>query len=744
MAVWTSEQSAAVVTEAPRLLQPDPAATIEVAPTSRTVCHFRLLVWTAATAVGLLAYRFESPWVWRIAGTAYLYFALSSWLTRRKERSRTQRAIDMGVELIGSTLVIALGGGFAGPFGVLLPVAVASAYCDLGPRAAFTAAAGAVALGLGTLAVNSSLRGTVLYVGTSAVVLGSGWLLRNRREESPEPDTLMAPRTADELEARLDSLGEEHRQLRSRFRETTSAARDQRARIDEMAVGRDLMAASVEAADSEAGFVRLLALLMERFDASAAAIWLLDAKGAGLEVAGMHGNVAPQLRDHRIAFDREKQPSEIRVAAERALAARCSSVATVSLAVIVNSAANVDVKDADGPATVGFALRGSSGIFGAVAIGGPRRGRFASSDPAKAVAVSANAALAVQNVLAKARLSHELREAALLQELMELAQSAPSLERLTARVAELIARVSGAENVSLYLAQEPDGMLAQRATVGRSINLLDHLSFPKGTGICGMAVKERKPIFFGDVLHEPMLMGAELVPPQVRTFLCAPMLARGRAVGAVNVSHASAHAFSQEVVRLVTVLASQAALALERGAEREALEHLAITDGLTGLYNHRYYARRLDNEAKRSARYGSHLVLILLDLDRFKAINDSYGHGAGNGVLADVAALIRRSVREPDIVARVGGDELAVIMPQTSISDAMLAAERLRVQVEREPFQTPDGAAVHLTLSLGVAEFHGAGDASAQLQERADAALYAAKEAGRNCVRVAGDPVRAV
>lgn len=165
------------------------------------------------------------------------------------------------------------------------------------------------------------------------------------------------------------------------------------------------------------------------------------------------------------------------------------------------------------------------------------------------------------------------------------------------------------------------------------------------------------------------------------------------------------------------------------------LESLAVTDGLTGLFNRRYFDSLLINEMQRTLRYKTPLSVVLLDLDHFKQVNDTYGHPMGDEVLRNVSRIVAASVRATDSVARYGGEEIAVVLTQTDAEGAAEVAERLRVQIA-ECAHTHEGDTIHKTASLGIASFSGSGDpiSPEALLNRADRALYRAKHAGRNQV----------
>lgn len=169
--------------------------------------------------------------------------------------------------------------------------------------------------------------------------------------------------------------------------------------------------------------------------------------------------------------------------------------------------------------------------------------------------------------------------------------------------------------------------------------------------------------------------------------------------------------------------------------EKRALEQLAITDGLTGLFNHRHFQRRLDEEFRRALRYGLPLAVLLVDLDRFKQINDTHGHPVGDAVLRHASAVLRHGLRTTDLLARYGGEEFGVILPQTDRIGADHVAGRLRAAIEEASFMQRGGSAISLTASIGVAHVPAPGISSpADLLAAADDAMYRAKRAGRNQV----------
>ena len=218
--------------------------------------------------------------------------------------------------------------------------------------------------------------------------------------------------------------------------------------------------------------------------------------------------------------------------------------------------------------------------------------------------------------------------------------------------------------------------------------------------------------------------------------VASPVREGGRVWGAIAVASRGTGTLTRDSEVRIERFAELVGLAVAGARAREALESLAATDDLTGLANHRVFRARLDDEVARARRHDRSLSLIAIDLDHFKAVNDEYGHPVGDRVLAAVARRLGESVRESEVLARVGGEEFAWLLPETDAAGAQSAAERARASVARAPF--PEVG--RLTISAGVCELGEIGSA-VELIRCADAALYAAKQGGRDRVSAYGQVV---
>jgi diguanylate cyclase (GGDEF)-like protein len=214
-----------------------------------------------------------------------------------------------------------------------------------------------------------------------------------------------------------------------------------------------------------------------------------------------------------------------------------------------------------------------------------------------------------------------------------------------------------------------------------------------------------------------------------------PIASTDHIIGAIVVEGASPEDISQHEVRNLGLLAAVARGPLEVAWEIEEVSRRARTDALTGLANRRHLDEQLRRVVAETDRFGGTSSLILIDLDHFKAINDKYGHDAGDIVLRHVAQLLLDAVRTVDLCARYGGEEIAVLLPQTSQAGALELAERLRSLLESRPVVLRGGERIEVTASFGVATYPAPVPSGDWLLPAADKALYEAKASGRNCVR---------
>ena len=229
----------------------------------------------------------------------------------------------------------------------------------------------------------------------------------------------------------------------------------------------------------------------------------------------------------------------------------------------------------------------------------------------------------------------------------------------------------------------------------------------------------------------------------VRSAALLPLIRQGLLIGSLHLGSCDPERYdSASGTKFLDRLSAIAAIAIESMLNRERLRRAGMTDGLTGVHNRRYFDHRSLIEFSQAVRHRYPLACLFLDIDHFKAINDSHGHPTGDEVLRQVGGLIQRSLRTGDLAARYGGEEFVVLLPRTDLAGAREVAERIRLMVQDAPFVTPEGSTLSATISAGLAMLPATAVSFAELLSAADRALYEAKRAGRNrtIADTAGEP----
>jgi len=263
-----------------------------------------------------------------------------------------------------------------------------------------------------------------------------------------------------------------------------------------------------------------------------------------------------------------------------------------------------------------------------------------------------------------------------------------------------------------------------------------------GEGIAGWVALHGKPIIVEDVATDPRFCNKmdDSLDFRTRSILCVPLRSKGRILGVLEViNKVNGKPFDQKDLDLVLSLVDQAAIAIENSLLYRKATELAITDGLTQLYNFRYLHQSLDVEISRANRYHTEVSLLFLDLDYFKHVNDRYGHLVGSQVLIEVGKILTRCLRPMDVVCRYGGDEFIVVLPETDPDAALGTAERLRKMIEENTFHTDAGETFHLTASFGIASYPNHVKNKNELIQMADQSMYRVKEDTRNAVFMIGE-----
>jgi diguanylate cyclase (GGDEF)-like protein len=303
-------------------------------------------------------------------------------------------------------------------------------------------------------------------------------------------------------------------------------------------------------------------------------------------------------------------------------------------------------------------------------------------------------------------------------------------QRIHALVLRTIAAQVDARTGALATYRPDEDALAISATVGYPLAIVEHLRIAPGEGILGRVFATGRP-------HLGNAAAERNSSPRLRyhsdSYLVVPIAAGGRRLGVVSLTdRVDNRPFTRRDLAAVRLLSMSAALALNReamGAEVAELRRMATVDPVTGLYNRRYFETRLEAEIQRASRQHQDLAVLMLDIDNFKRINDTWGHIEGDRVLQEVAELLRTRTRVFDVCARFGGEEFVIVMPAAGRQIALRVAERIRREVKAHTSH----AGVRITLSVGIGML-GRVTSPTALLESADRALIAAKGAGKDAV----------
>ncbi len=262
---------------------------------------------------------------------------------------------------------------------------------------------------------------------------------------------------------------------------------------------------------------------------------------------------------------------------------------------------------------------------------------------------------------------------------------------------------------------------------------------PAVYAIATWVMKHGQEFVTADLRQDPRVQD-----PFVGAVMAFPLSCRGRRVGAIvgldRLPSSREPRLAPSMLRQVRVLLEPASVALDNALILKRAEALSVTDDLTHLYNSRYLNMVLRKETKRASRNGRPLSLLFIDLDGFKGVNDTHGHLCGSRALVEAAAVIRGSARETDVVARFGGDEFALVLPDTGCEGAFAVGERIRERVAAHKFLAGDGLDIHLTVSVGVATLPDVAASADELMQAADKAMYRVKDAGKNGIQAANAP----
>jgi diguanylate cyclase (GGDEF)-like protein len=377
----------------------------------------------------------------------------------------------------------------------------------------------------------------------------------------------------------------------------------------------------------------------------------------------------------------------------------------------------------------GFPLKGKWGLTGVLNMVFLQPHTFSKDELQLLALLADQGAIAIENARLYEETQKRLAETTVLHKVAEVINSTLDLKEVLQRVVEELSATFDYPLLGIYLLE--NGGLRLGAQIGYDLESESEF-IPLDRGIVGRVARTGQPAFLRDVKEDP-----DYIPddPKATGEICVPIKWGGEVLGVLNLESTGQRPLTEDDYQLLLTLSSHIGVAIENARLYEETKTLSITDGLTGLYNLRYFYEALEKEIARSGRYSRPLSLIILDIDGFKGYNDTYGHLAGDDLLKELARLMQKTTRNTDIVARYGGEEFVIIQPETGMEGAISLAHRIWDAVREHPFRIRQTQTVaKITISLGLATYPEHGTTAKELVQAADTALLRAKAAGKDRV----------
>lgn len=326
-----------------------------------------------------------------------------------------------------------------------------------------------------------------------------------------------------------------------------------------------------------------------------------------------------------------------------------------------------------------------------------------------------------------------------LRELLDVARivvSTLDLEDVLRRILQVTRTLVDVPAGSIALYNESDHSMDLHATEGLSETFTRRRGWKLEKGCMAQTILDQNGLLVIEDAAKVNFFSNPLVLTEgIRSVIAVPLKIHGQPVGILYLNDFVPRRYSPEKLEQLTIISSFASLSIANARLYQRTREMAVTDGLTGLYNHGQFKHMLEQELARSDRYGHPLSLIMFDIDNFKSLNDTYGHPCGDQILVQIAAALGDVFRGTDQVFRYGGEEFTVLLPEANMEQATTAAERTRLLISQLRIDWQDiKEQLSVTVSAGVATSAQSGTTPEDLLNTVDERLYRAKRAGKNCV----------
>lgn len=374
-------------------------------------------------------------------------------------------------------------------------------------------------------------------------------------------------------------------------------------------------------------------------------------------------------------------------------------------------------------------LRRGDAVVGVLNVERSEVGGFSQDDVSLLSLFASQAAIAIENARLYTEQQHRAEELGVIQNILQQLTPQHDVTTIARIIHEQLRRLIAYHACRIYVLDPERALLIPVAVQGPEKTGIE---LAVGEGVTGWIAEAGQPLLIENLVKDERSKFIQGTEEREESLIGAPLVYKGKVRGVLTLTRLGVAQFDEHALRLLEIIAAQAAIALDRARLYEELRTDAVTDELTNLYNRRYLSERYAEERARAIRNGHTLVALMVDIDKFKLVNDTYGHDSGDAVLQELAGVLRSQVRAEDIVARYGGEEFCILLPEIPLEDAMHVAERVRSKIEGQIM--PPGAGIdHVTASVGMAVFEPK-DVGLALFTRADQAMYAAKRAGGNHV----------
>lgn len=329
-------------------------------------------------------------------------------------------------------------------------------------------------------------------------------------------------------------------------------------------------------------------------------------------------------------------------------------------------------------------------------------------------------------------LDRKVKEFKALYEISKIIDTFPSTQKILDNISERVAKTLEIDECLIMLYDEKNDVLSTRARYGNINPEMVNAVFEKGEGVPGKVLETKESVISSDLEKDTHILKSFKYDFGIKSCAIIPLINNNNVIGVIAVYSKGKYEFTKDNIELLDIIASRITKVLENNKLYNEVKENSITDGLTRLYNYRYFYQVLKREMQKNLKQDKKIFVIMIDIDKFKQFNDKYGHIVGDKVLREIANIIKENIRRQDHAARYGGEEFAIILPDSNIDIARKVAERIKEKVKlvAEKIEELKGKDIFITVSVGIACYPHCAQDIISLIEKADKRMYSSKESG--------------